>query len=192
MRDPVVASDGITYERVAIEAVLAQPHEERRKSPLTREPLQLFLFPNRALRQRIAAHEKEVEAAAERAAQKTLEIERAKVAKEQAQAGSKRRVPPGAEVIELDDSPGPAGQSGAASGSGQSGAAAGRALRSKCAKLETKGFHPRVYCDKSGQCPIVGWRYHLKGKNYDLCEAEYNKLPDTEKPNYEKIAPPKA
>jgi len=52
------------------------------------------------------------------------------------------------------------------------------------------GFHPGVTCDKSGQCPIFGWRFHLKGENYDLCESEFNKLPDEEKPNYEKIAPP--
>jgi len=53
-----------------------------------------------------------------------------------------------------------------------------------------KGFHPGVSCDKTNQCPIFGWRYHLKGHNYDLCEAEFNKLPDAEKANYEKIAPP--
>ena len=53
-----------------------------------------------------------------------------------------------------------------------------------------KGFHPGVSCDKSNQCPIFGWRYHLKGHNYDLCEAEFNKLPDAEKGGYEKIAPP--
>eukprot|EP00908_Phaeocystis_cordata_P024089 Transcript_6564.p1 GENE.Transcript_6564~~Transcript_6564.p1 ORF type:complete len:669 (-),score=322.57 Transcript_6564:230-2236(-) len=53
-----------------------------------------------------------------------------------------------------------------------------------------KGFHPGVTCDKTGQNPIFGWRFHLKGQNYDLCEAEFNKLPDAEKANYEKIAPP--
>ena len=45
-------------------------------------------------------------------------------------------------------------------------------------------------CDKSGQCPIVGWRFKLTGQNYDLCEAEFNKLPDAEKRRYEKIAAP--
>jgi len=53
-----------------------------------------------------------------------------------------------------------------------------------------KGFHPGVTCDKTGQCPIFGWRFHLTGKNYDLCEAEFNKLPDAEKAAYERIAPP--
>ena len=54
-----------------------------------------------------------------------------------------------------------------------------------------QGGHPGYTCDKSGQKPIVGWRFHLIGKNYDLCEAEFNKLPDAEKANYEKIAPPR-
>ena len=58
MQDPVVASDGHTYERAAIEEVLALP-EDRRKSPLTRAVLQPFLFPNIALKNRIAAHEQD-------------------------------------------------------------------------------------------------------------------------------------
>jgi hypothetical protein len=53
-----------------------------------------------------------------------------------------------------------------------------------------KGFHPGVTCDKTGQRPIFGWRFHLTGKDYDLCEAEFNKLPNAEKAAYEKIAPP--
>ena len=58
------------------------------------------------------------------------------------------------------------------------------------AEAVQKGFHPGVTCDKTGQCPIFGWRFNLTGKNYDLCEAEYNKLPDSEKPLYQRIAPP--
>ena len=96
MQDPVVASDGHTYERSAIEEVLALP-EERRKSPLTREPLQATLFPNRALKNRIAAHEQEAEALAEKAAQKAVEVERSSV------ASRKRPIPAGAEVIKLEE-----------------------------------------------------------------------------------------
>ena len=56
MRDPVVASDGHSYERAAIEHYHAQ--EGRRTSPLTRAQLEvdggrLRLFPNIALRKRI-------------------------------------------------------------------------------------------------------------------------------------------
>ena len=40
--------------------------------------------------------------------------------------------------------------------------------------------HPNVTCDKSGMNPIVGPRYNLKGHNYNLCEAEFNKLPPAE------------
>ena len=68
MQDPVCASDGHTYERSAIEELLALP-EPRRRSPLTRETLQASLYPNIALKKRIAAHEQEAEAVAERAAE---------------------------------------------------------------------------------------------------------------------------
>jgi hypothetical protein len=40
------------------------------------------------------------------------------------------------------------------------------------------GVHVGVTCDVSGMCPIVGNRYHLVGHNYDLCQAEYDKLPE--------------
>ena len=33
----------------------------------------------------------------------------------------------------------------------------------------------------SNQCPIVGTRWHLVGKDYDLCDAEYQKLPADKK-----------
>ena len=53
-------------------------------------------------------------------------------------------------------------------------------------------IHPGMACDRSGQCPIVGFRYHLVGEDFDLCQAEYNKLPEEEQARYEKIAPPTA
>ena len=74
MEDPVVASDGHTYERSAIEQVLRGP-QHRRLSPITRETLQSALYPNIALRQRIAAYGAEVETVAERALE--LGVERA-------------------------------------------------------------------------------------------------------------------
>lgn len=52
------------------------------------------------------------------------------------------------------------------------------------------GCHPNVQCDRSGMCPIVGIRYKLRGHNYDLCQAEYDKLSDAEKLQYEAIPPP--
>jgi len=114
MQDPVCASDGHTYERSAIEEVLALP-EARRRSPLTREALQAVLFPNRALKNRIAAYEQEVEALAEKVAAKAVETER---------ASSRKRPPPaGAEVIKLEeDSPdASASSSSAAAGGGKRG-----------------------------------------------------------------------
>ena len=80
MRDPVVASDGHSYERAAIEHYHAQ--EGRRTSPLTRAQLEvdggrLRLFPNIALRKRIDDYEAEMESVAERAA--TLAEQRVRV-----------------------------------------------------------------------------------------------------------------
>ena len=53
----------------------------------------------------------------------------------------------------------------------------------------TSNIHPGITCDRSGMNPIVGIRYCLRARNYDLCEAEYNKLSETEKGEYEAIKP---
>ena len=52
------------------------------------------------------------------------------------------------------------------------------------------GYHPGVDCDRTGQNPIVGDRYKLVGANYDVCEAEYLKMPDNERAKYTCIPPP--
>mmetsp|Transcript_54468 Transcript_54468/g.80851 ORF Transcript_54468/g.80851 Transcript_54468/m.80851 type:complete len:848 (+) Transcript_54468:172-2715(+) len=44
--------------------------------------------------------------------------------------------------------------------------------------------HTGFTCDMSGMSPIVGRRWHKIGHNYDLCDAEYQKLGDEEKANY--------
>lgn len=48
-------------------------------------------------------------------------------------------------------------------------------------------IHWGVECDVSGMNPIVGGRYHRMGDNFDLCEAEFQKLEDGEKLKYELI-----
>jgi len=58
---------------------------------------------------------------------------------------------------------------------------------SEAAKI---GFHPGVSCDRTGMCPIVGVRYNLRGRDYDLCQAEFDKLGDAEKTQYDAIPPP--
>lgn len=65
MSDPVVASDGHSYERKAIEAVLLR---ESPTSPLTREDLLPSLVPNHALRKRIEEHAKGLDELAEQLA----------------------------------------------------------------------------------------------------------------------------
>lgn len=61
MRDPVVASDGYTYEKSAIKTFLAGGNIT---SPITRQPLEPGLFPNRALLHRINGFEKDLLTAA--------------------------------------------------------------------------------------------------------------------------------
>ena len=62
MKDPVVASDGHSYERAAIARLMSSGPA---RSPLSREPLQGALFPNLNLRSRIAEYENELLRAAE-------------------------------------------------------------------------------------------------------------------------------
>lgn len=57
-------------------------------------------------------------------------------------------------------------------------------------KKELDDEHPGIECDKSGMKPIVGKRYNLRGHNFDLCKAEYDKLCDREKALYTMILPP--
>jgi len=63
-----------------------------------------------------------------------------------------------------------------------------------CAKnaseKKTTGVHPGVTCDRSGMSPIVGMRYHLRGHDWDLCQAEFDKCPAGEKALYSAIPPP--
>jgi len=47
--------------------------------------------------------------------------------------------------------------------------------------------HWGVSCDASGMYPIVGVRYTKIGDNYDLCEAEFNKLSAEEQALFQKI-----
>ena len=64
MVDPVVASDGHSYERVAIMSVL---RGQNKMSPLTREPLAHTVFANRTLLKRIRAYRDEMIECAETA-----------------------------------------------------------------------------------------------------------------------------
>ena len=86
MREPVVASDGHTYERAAIEAHFARGGETR--SPLTREVLSEHLFPNHALRRRIQEYEGEMMRVAETAHEAGRERSSAKRRKTSVGAGS--------------------------------------------------------------------------------------------------------
>eukprot|EP00041_Stephanoeca_diplocostata_P039594 m.1637149 g.1637149 ORF g.1637149 m.1637149 type:complete len:659 (+) comp25531_c0_seq1:114-2090(+) len=52
--------------------------------------------------------------------------------------------------------------------------------------------HHGIECDKSGMCPIIGCRYKKIGCDYDLCEAEFQKLTSSEKMSYVQITHPNA
>ena len=43
----------------------------------------------------------------------------------------------------------------------------------------------------AGMLPIVGTRYRRRGENYDLCQAEYDKLGTQERGEYDAIPPPR-
>merc|ERR1719171_904700 len=70
------------------------------------------------------------------------------------------------------------------SGKAAPGGAAGGAGKAAVAT------HFGVSCDKSGMNPIVGNRYHLRGHDYDLCQAEFDKLSANEKALYDVIPYP--
>jgi hypothetical protein len=74
MVDPVVASDGHSYEREAILAVLGA--RGSKLSPLTREPLTPHVIPNRTLLRRISAYDEEMLRVAEIAAAEAVKAER--------------------------------------------------------------------------------------------------------------------
>ena len=61
--------------------------------------------------------------------------------------------------------------------------------RALAADPEMEGYHPEVACDGSGQSPIVGTRFHRTGHNFDLCRAEFAKLPEAEKVQFEAMEP---
>jgi hypothetical protein len=67
MVDPVVASDGHSYERQAIQSILDRGSLDggAALSPLTREELETSLVPNINLRKRIREHDNEVESVAQ-------------------------------------------------------------------------------------------------------------------------------
>jgi hypothetical protein len=50
--------------------------------------------------------------------------------------------------------------------------------------------HPNTECRETAMSPIVGLRYHLIGKDYDLCEAAFDALSDPAKLMYELIYRP--
>ena len=58
------------------------------------------------------------------------------------------------------------------------------------ANPDMEGYHPGIFCDGSGQSPIVGTRFHRTGHDFDLCLAEFAKLPEAEKRQFEAIEPP--
>ena len=77
MKDPVVASDGHSYERTAIEEILRGPHPI---SPLTRATLGTVLVPNLNLRRRIEEHEAELDRMVEQVAARMADVAEEKAA----------------------------------------------------------------------------------------------------------------
>lgn len=59
-----------------------------------------------------------------------------------------------------------------------------------CGISKTEEVHPGVVCDRSGMSPIVGARYNLLGRDYDLCAAEFSKLDAREQALYTRVPAP--
>lgn len=72
------------------------------------------------------------------------------------------------------------------------GIAQGLAATSETFLNEMPPVHFGVTCDRSGMSPIIGTRFHLEGADYDLCEAEFEKLPELERLMFVKIERPGA
>merc|ERR1719333_1885290 len=89
--------------------------------------------------------------------------------------------------MELDTAASAAANAAANASDAAAGAAAAAAARAS--DPEREGYHPNVTCDRSGMSPIVGLRYNLIGHDYDLCEAEFEKLSADLKPLYRAIHP---
>jgi len=68
----------------------------------------------------------------------------------------------------------------------------GRGMCRPSTSPDGQPLHWGVTCDISNQHPIVGTRYHKVGEDFDLCEAEFNKLPQEAKAAFEAIPTPKA
>ena len=53
-----------------------------------------------------------------------------------------------------------------------------------------QGVHVGITCDGSGMSPIVGTRYHLPGRDYDLCESEFLRLDPSARRAFITVPPP--
>ena len=54
----------------------------------------------------------------------------------------------------------------------------------RAAKRNAPEVHFGITCDGSGMCPIIGPRWKKRGQDYDLCQAEYEKLSEQEKRSF--------
>jgi hypothetical protein len=55
---------------------------------------------------------------------------------------------------------------------------------------DERAVHFNVVCDVTNMCPLVGKRYKKLGEDYDLCEEEFNKLPEEAQASFVCIARP--
>ena len=53
--------------------------------------------------------------------------------------------------------------------------------------IEGLAIHHGIRCDASGMFPIRGNRWHKVGEDFDLCEAEYQKLTEAEQSKFELV-----
>merc|ERR1711907_437490 len=169
-RDPVLALDGHTYERAAIQHWLS----EHGTSPMTNLVLpSMVLVPNLAIRREIEDHAQKLKEAAEAAEAakveashpKTIELSRVVQRWE-----AMMQLPPMVNI--------PLEQ--ASQQTEQCEASGGHMV------------HWGVYCNKSGAHPIVGPRWRKRWGDFNLCNAEFLQLPEVQRSLYEQILHPGA
>ena len=77
---------------------------------------------------------------------------------------------------------------------GENSGRAPRATPEFSSEPTPRGKHWGKQCDVTGMDPIIGWRFtrrgEWKGDSYDLCQSAFDRLPDHEKAQYDRIAPP--
>ena len=207
MPEPLVAAleQRAAAKRVAVAEVeraieaLAAVHEAEALEEVQRERAVLAARRTAAALQAAVVEAEKARAAEEAAAKEAAALEEREEEKRQAAEREKREMDKAAAAAAAAASAAAAAAAAARrGGEGRAGeqGIVGRLAASRLTSHRPAGggvvlgVHHDFTCDRSGMSPIVGTRYHWRDHDYDLCEAEWLKLPAAERAYYDAIAPP--